>query len=60
MTRVDVRVIGDTPLVQLSGAVTERSGAELAAAVMGMIHAMTDDPDEYGHPLSLPQPRVPR
>ena len=57
MTQIDVRVIGGVPLVRLGGPVTERSGAELAAAVMSSIHFMTEDPTEFARPLSLLQPR---
>lgn len=56
MTEVNVFVAGGVPLVRLSGTVTERNGAELAAAVMSAIHYMTEDTTEYQHPLSLPAP----
>lgn len=57
MTAIDVRVVNDLPLVRLSGRVTERSGRELAAAVMSAIHFMTESPDEHPRPLSLEAPR---
>lgn len=57
MTQIDVRVVGGLPLLRLSGPVNERSGADLAAAVMSAIHFMTEDPAEFPRPLSLPAPR---
>lgn len=58
MTQIDVRVVGGLPLVRLAGPVTERTGAELAAAVMSSIHFMTEDPAEFPRPLSLSHPRA--
>lgn len=54
MTNIGVHVVGGLPLVRLSGPVSERSGAELATAVMSAIHFMTED---LAVPLSLVQPR---
>ena len=44
------------PLIQLSGIVTERDGAELAAKVMRAIYAATQVEDGYPHPMSLREP----
>jgi len=41
------------PMVRLSGQFNERSGAELADAIMLKIHIHTEDSDRYPHPLSL-------
>lgn len=57
MTVIDVRVVNGLPLVRLSGRVTERSGRELATAVMSAIHFMTESPDDHPRPLSLQAPR---
>lgn len=57
MTQVDVRVVGGSPLVMLTGPITERSGADLAGLIMRSINVETDDPDEYRHPLSNSAPR---
>jgi hypothetical protein len=57
VTAVDVRVVNGLPLVRLRGQVTERSGRDLAAAVMSAIHFMTESPDEHPRPLSLEAPR---
>ena len=59
MTQINVHVVGGLPLVRLDSAVTERSGSELASAVMSAIHFMTEDPAEHPRPLSLESPRSP-
>ena len=41
------------PMVRLSGQFNERSGAQLADAIMLKIHIHTEDSDRYRHPLSL-------
>ena len=41
------------PMVALSGQVDERSGAQLADAIMLSIRARTVDSDRCRHPLSL-------
>ncbi|MEN4460959.1 hypothetical protein VXE65_02890 [Mycolicibacterium conceptionense] len=53
MTQVEPLIVGWIPLVRLSGTVTERSGAELAAKVMGAIFYSSPE----SRPLSLQQPR---
>lgn len=60
MTTMWVHVAGGVPLVRFEGAVTETSGAQLAAAVMSTICYATEDPDEFPHPLSLESPRAAR
>ncbi|CAJ1505261.1 hypothetical protein [[Mycobacterium] burgundiense] len=58
MTAVDVMVVRGLPLVRLIGPVTERSGAELATAVMDAIYFYsTDVPGEFPHPLSERHPQ---
>jgi hypothetical protein len=44
------------PLIELSGVVTERDGAELAAKIMRAIYAATQVEDGYPHPMSLREP----
>jgi len=61
VTAVDPMVVRGIPLVRLSGQVTERSGAELAAAVMEAIHYYTAEmPEQFAHPLSDSAPQTGR
>lgn len=60
MTEVKVRIVGDLPLVEFSGPLIEKNGAELAAKVMNAIHFMSDEGSECPHPLSLTAPRLMR
>jgi hypothetical protein len=58
MTEINVFTGCGIPLVRLSGKITERSGSELAAAVMSSIHFMSEDLAEFPRPLSLIAPRL--
>jgi hypothetical protein len=52
MTEINVFTSCGIPLVRLSGKVTERSGSELAAAVMSSIHFISGYPAEFPHPIT--------
>ncbi|BBY54074.1 hypothetical protein H7J07_05550 [Mycobacterium koreense] len=56
MTEVRVFTIGGVPLVELRGAVDEKTGADLAAKVMAAINHAHDGTTKA--PLSLPSPRL--
>lgn len=56
MTDIKAYRIGGLPLVTINGAISEKTGAELAAKIMGVIYGATEG--DGGKALSLPSPRI--
>lgn len=56
MTDIKAYRYGTIPLIAINGAISEKTGAELAAKIMGVIFGATEG--DGGRALSLPVPHT--